>query len=611
MSISVHRVVLRSSLVGLVLAAPLVALAANLSGAIFTTTVDGSVVNENVHYETKPDVYLDGGPGPNAPASAAGLPEGDYYYQVTDPSGQDLLSTDHISCRRVHVNAAGVIDTVYPGTNYAKVKGSYAGSTCLHASGTDVDHTEEGAVTVQLFPFDDTPNLGGVYKVWLTPTSDYTGSTAACPTSGSCNVNGESYTPGNHHGFVSSRSKTDNFKVKYKGRTFTAPLLSVSKFHDANMSGVQDVGEESVSGWAVDVTDTLGVVNTVYTAATVTAYTAGVYTFVEATPAGTAQTVAYRDGVEQSGYPTASPTVSVTVAGTSGETHSVVYGNVGLGSFDACKVFDRNGNGVEDVGEELVAGWQFTLTGTDVLGGTVDSTQYTDETGCTAWDDLLPGSYTVTEGVELSGEWQSTGATSASGDVVSTLSGATMAGTTLAADYTNIRFLFADFGTKGYWSNPNGMAELSQADIDEANALDPYASPSDYASKTDEPFDGYLSDGVTMVCTENAGSSCPSFQDEVSEFLTEDNGGGTHEEQLAQQLLAFLFNTQHRLDGGDGGLLMPDGSIMMASDLIAAAVDTWNFGSDAEVVAMQELLESFNSSDAVQFVPLDPGTPVF
>ena len=42
-----------------------------LSGAIFTTTVDGSIVNENVRYEVKEDVYLDGGPGPNAPPSAA------------------------------------------------------------------------------------------------------------------------------------------------------------------------------------------------------------------------------------------------------------------------------------------------------------------------------------------------------------------------------------------------------------------------------------------------------------------------------------------------------------------------------------------------------------
>ena len=64
-----------------------------LSGAIFTTVSDGTVVNGNTKYESKCEVYLDGGPGPNAPAGAAGLPAGDYYFQVTDPSGKKLLST--------------------------------------------------------------------------------------------------------------------------------------------------------------------------------------------------------------------------------------------------------------------------------------------------------------------------------------------------------------------------------------------------------------------------------------------------------------------------------------------------------------------------------------
>ena len=66
------------------------------SGAIFTTLADGSRVNANI-FSAKCDglgVYLDGGPGPNAPATAAGLPDGDYFYQVTDPSGKVLLSTD-------------------------------------------------------------------------------------------------------------------------------------------------------------------------------------------------------------------------------------------------------------------------------------------------------------------------------------------------------------------------------------------------------------------------------------------------------------------------------------------------------------------------------------
>ena len=69
---------------------------AAVPGAILTTAVDGSIVNANVQYASKCDVYLDGGPGQHAPAKAAGLPEGDYYFQVTDPNGQTLLSTDPV-----------------------------------------------------------------------------------------------------------------------------------------------------------------------------------------------------------------------------------------------------------------------------------------------------------------------------------------------------------------------------------------------------------------------------------------------------------------------------------------------------------------------------------
>ncbi len=70
------------------------AMAAQVTGAIFTTLVDGSSVNHNI-YNAKQDVYLNGGPNSaNAPCTAAGLPNGDYYFQVTDPSGKKILSTD-------------------------------------------------------------------------------------------------------------------------------------------------------------------------------------------------------------------------------------------------------------------------------------------------------------------------------------------------------------------------------------------------------------------------------------------------------------------------------------------------------------------------------------
>src|SRR2546421_13112760 len=63
------------------------ALWAQLTGAIFTTDSSCSGVDLNI-YASKGDVYIDGGP---AHPGAAGLPDGSYCVQVTDPGGQTVL----------------------------------------------------------------------------------------------------------------------------------------------------------------------------------------------------------------------------------------------------------------------------------------------------------------------------------------------------------------------------------------------------------------------------------------------------------------------------------------------------------------------------------------
>jgi hypothetical protein len=167
---------------------------AALSGAIFTTVIDGSEVNFN-HYAAKEDVYLDGGPGPGAPQTAAGLPDGRYVFQVTDPSGKVLLSTDTAANRQFDVLDGIIVNSE------------------THATGFDVDH---GALTVQLFPYNDTPNPGGVYKVWVTPLADYLAGAAALGSANGLNVVDPGLKAPNFHGFIASKSKTDNFKVKAK-----------------------------------------------------------------------------------------------------------------------------------------------------------------------------------------------------------------------------------------------------------------------------------------------------------------------------------------------------------------------------------------------------------
>jgi hypothetical protein len=203
-------------------------LASPPSGAIFTTVADGSEVNANI-YPSKDAVYLDGGPGPGAPQTAAGLDDGRYVFQVTDPSGKRLLSTDAARCRQFDV-ANGIITNVV-------VTG------CQHKTGVDIDH---GAVTVQLMPYNDTPNPGGVYKAWATLALNYQCSLAVvdCGYKAGQNV----------HGFSPSDSKTDNFKVKAK----VAQEIDTRFFVDTNGNNYPDEGESWLDGMRILWSDTIG-----------------------------------------------------------------------------------------------------------------------------------------------------------------------------------------------------------------------------------------------------------------------------------------------------------------------------------------------------------------
>lgn len=202
------------------------------SGAIFTTLADGSEVNFN-QFPNKEAVYLDGGPGPGAPAEAAGLDDGTYVFQVTNPSGKTLLSTDLAKCRQFTVSGGLISGVVVTG--------------CQHLTGLDIDH---GATTVQLMPYNNTPNNGGVYKVWATRVEDYL---AGCMELGVVDglnvVDCGTDHPANLHGFIPGDSKTDNFKVK------SVPIIEIdTRFFDHQTGAILD-------GRKVTWTDPLGASN--------------------------------------------------------------------------------------------------------------------------------------------------------------------------------------------------------------------------------------------------------------------------------------------------------------------------------------------------------------
>ncbi|HKG94488.1 MAG TPA: hypothetical protein VKA84_21420 [Gemmatimonadaceae bacterium] len=256
-----------------------------IHGAIFTTTPNGGIVNENVRYADKREVYLDGGPPGQAPITAAGLPNGLYVFQITDPPGKVLLSDDPAKCRVVQV-AGGVIvalvkpaDIPAPYGPLSNTYGSGKGTACAiqdapdgamgvsghHDTNTDVDHGAEGAITVQMMPFLDTPNPGGVYKAWMTPLKEYAakGGKLDAQTKATT-VQGKLVGYARDAGFAPplSKVKTDNFKVKEN-----PPFILIQKFSDLNANQTLDTGDTELIGWPVTVTEPVegGTVTNEYT----------------------------------------------------------------------------------------------------------------------------------------------------------------------------------------------------------------------------------------------------------------------------------------------------------------------------------------------------------
>jgi len=128
--------------------------------------------------------------------------------------------------------------------------------------------------TLQMMPYDDTPNNGGVYKAWVTPVGD--GTIGGGGFVGDITQVDNPCGPGCFHGFIPARSKTDNFKVGEKEPRF---CLNVHKaFQDKN-------GTVGVANWEIFVTDPLGVTNNYFTRADgsyeLCGLTAGVYTVEE------------------------------------------------------------------------------------------------------------------------------------------------------------------------------------------------------------------------------------------------------------------------------------------------------------------------------------------
>jgi len=154
---------------------PYVAIAGSVSVALH----DGQSPEMGI-FDEKCDVYLVAGGQDSSPL----LPDGDYFFQVTNDSDEALLSSDDVRFRQFRV-ADGAIEGV-----------SGEGD---HAVGID---SLSGAATVQLCPFAKTTDSSGIYEVWVTRVEDFQGDVKAVG----------SPAP-DAHGFLAARSARALFGV--------------------------------------------------------------------------------------------------------------------------------------------------------------------------------------------------------------------------------------------------------------------------------------------------------------------------------------------------------------------------------------------------------------
>jgi len=333
-------------------------------GAIEIVDASGTPVAGNV-FTSRGDVYFTGGPF-DAACSIGALPDGTYDYQVTDASGETLLSGPV----RTFVASGGVIVSADGAATASAL------SSC-------------GSLVVALSPFDRAPGGSGNYRLWVTPSADFQGS--------SC---GE----GCFFGFLPSFSTTETFAVREDSRCRTTHCLSGFVFSDTNQNGVRDANEPGLPGVVISATDSHGIAATAVSGADGAWSICGLpetrYTVTESVPAGFQQTAPFA-AVQISRYlasvvSSAGGGFSVTFCNES--FSNLTFGNFPLpGSISGTKFNDANGNGLLDSGEPGVAGITINLFAGSTPSGTPQATATTGTGGAFSFPNLTAGTYTLTE----------------------------------------------------------------------------------------------------------------------------------------------------------------------------------------------------------------------
>ncbi|MFM7321501.1 MAG: hypothetical protein ACKO5K_08270 [Armatimonadota bacterium] len=413
-----------------------IAHAQNLPGGIYTTDKTGTKVNGNVFLDCE-DVYLNGGPQND---QGNGLPDGQYYFQVTDPSGQVLLTTDPIVNRRVNVIGGRIYGSISDGDGVGRPNGDF-----------NPANTSQG---VKLAPFDESPNNGDVHKAWLTRISDYD------PAKG-------------RFGFIPSKSKTDNFKCVHDdgGPGDKIATVVVEKYRDRNGNGVRDDEETPLNGWEfkVVVKDANG--DTILDTSVVSGATG--------TPGAGYAVATVIDPDGSTPFPLSVEVTEVAQAGwkqtepaSGGLTGTIEFkdgfaafrfGNAKTLKLSGTKFYDKTPDGVFTIGDFGIAGFTINVS----INGSLAESPVSGLLGAwtTGFEYVEGSTYSVSE-APVSAPWVQTGPTPST--YTGTLDGGDdepYANGVSGLDFFNVKYGNGGGLTLGFWSNKNGASLLAADDF--------------------------------------------------------------------------------------------------------------------------------------------------
>jgi SdrD B-like protein len=403
---------------------------AQVPGGVTTTSASGAV---QTTFDDKSDVFFTAGPTATPCAATQFVNDGQYYFQVTDLSGE-LLSSDPASERLVTVH--GGVVTGYDG------------------------HTHEtegigpcGGLAVGLAPFRDAGSRDASYLLWLTPADLFSGDPSQIDPV--CDF-------GCFHGFFPTNSLTSPFRVEDKRFCEDSFCVSGVKFEDRNGNGVRDSGEPGLAGVEIRAEGESGPRRSGRTGSDGSFQICGLehgqdYRITETVPFGFTQTAPLDDRRSRR---LIAQDFGFFVIFCDENFSGLDFGNQLIpNAIGGIKFEDLNANGLRDPGEPGLAGFTISLTpaspGTPPLGTVV-----TDANGQFLFTNVAAGSYILSE-TQQAGFSLTVPALNA---IPVTL---TAGGSSIANEFGNFRGVLTGTitGTKFLDANGNGVRDAGETGL--------------------------------------------------------------------------------------------------------------------------------------------------